>query len=160
MIKSVTKSWPSWKSGKQAKNRNFPISTVNYQRYTKFTSRHMFLWMTNAMQLVEIPLSITKDVKIQDGHQLWLKKSFSVFGKWQETQTMKFNSHHYTLSLPYLSHRKFSQLSYEPGCSHELWCQEYATWHWNKYVLILYTLFYTHIQRYTAVAGTKCYKTM
>ena len=36
----------------------------------------MFLWMTNAMQLVKISLRITKDVKIQDGRQLWLKKSF------------------------------------------------------------------------------------
>ena len=38
----------------------------------------MFLWMTNAMQLVKISLRITKDVKIQDGRQLWLKKI--VFG--------------------------------------------------------------------------------
>ena len=38
----------------------------------------MFLWMTNAMQLVKIALRITKDLKIQDGRQLWLKKSFSV----------------------------------------------------------------------------------
>ena len=36
----------------------------------------MFLWMTNAMQLVEISLRITKDVKIQDGRQLWLKNRF------------------------------------------------------------------------------------
>ena len=33
----------------------------------------MFLWMKNSMQLVKIPLRITKDVKIQDGRQLWLK---------------------------------------------------------------------------------------
>ena len=30
----------------------------------------MLLWMTNAMQLVEISLPITKDVKIQDGRQI------------------------------------------------------------------------------------------
>ena len=59
----------------------------------------MFLWMTNAMQLVEISLRITKDVKIQDGRILWLKKSFSVSGKHQDTQIMKFNSNPYTLSL-------------------------------------------------------------
>ena len=34
----------------------------------------MYLWMTNAMHLVKIPLRITKNVKIQDGRQLWLKK--------------------------------------------------------------------------------------
>ena len=33
----------------------------------------MFLWATNAIQLVKISLHITKDVKIQDGRQLWLK---------------------------------------------------------------------------------------
>ena len=36
----------------------------------------MFLWMKNAMQLVKISLFITKDVKIQDGRQLWLKNRF------------------------------------------------------------------------------------
>ena len=53
----------------------------------------MFLWMTNAMKLVKISFRITKDVKIQDGRQFWLKKSFSVLGKQQDTQIMKFNSH-------------------------------------------------------------------
>ena len=33
----------------------------------------MLLWKTNAMQLVKISFRITKDVKIQDGRQLWLK---------------------------------------------------------------------------------------
>ena len=41
----------------------------------------MFWWMTNTMKLVKISLCITKDVKIQDGRQLWLKKSFSVLGE-------------------------------------------------------------------------------
>ena len=36
----------------------------------------MFLWMTNAMQLVKISLRFTKDVKIKDGRQLWLKNRF------------------------------------------------------------------------------------
>ena len=39
---------------------------------------YMFLWMTNAMQLAKISLRITKDVKIQDGHQLWLKNVFGI----------------------------------------------------------------------------------
>ena len=61
---------------KQAKKWNFLISASKYQKYTKFTSRSMFLWMTNAMQLVKISLRITKDIKIQDGRQLWLKNRF------------------------------------------------------------------------------------
>ena len=56
---------------KQAKRWNFLISTSNYQIYTKFTSRYMFMWMTNTMQLVKISLRITKDAKIRDGRQLW-----------------------------------------------------------------------------------------
>ena len=61
---------------KQAKKWNLLISASKYQKYTKFTFRYMFLWMTNAMQLVKISLRITKDVKIQDGRQLWLKHRF------------------------------------------------------------------------------------
>ena len=56
---------------KQAKKWNFFISASNYQRYTKLTSRYMFCWMKNTMELVKISLRITKDVKIQDGRQLW-----------------------------------------------------------------------------------------
>ena len=52
---------------KQAKNTNFLIATSYYQRYTKFTSRYMFLRITNTMKLVKISVHITKDVKIQDG---------------------------------------------------------------------------------------------
>ena len=52
------------------------VSTSNYQRYTNFTSGYKFLWMKNAMQLVKISLRIVKDVKIQDGRQLWLKHRF------------------------------------------------------------------------------------
>ena len=36
-----------------------------------------------------------------------VKKSFSVLGKQQDTQIMKFNSHPYTLSLQYPSYRIF-----------------------------------------------------
>ena len=56
---------------KQAEKWDFLISAFNYQRYTKFTSRYMFQWMKNTMKLVTISLRINKDVKIQDGHQLW-----------------------------------------------------------------------------------------
>ena len=38
----------------------------------------MFLWMTNAMQLFKITLRITKDVKIQDGRQIWLEIVFGI----------------------------------------------------------------------------------
>ena len=61
---------------KQAKKWKFLISASKYQKYTNFTSRYMFLWMSNAMQLVKITLRITKDVKTQDGRQLWLKNRF------------------------------------------------------------------------------------
>ena len=61
---------------KQAKKWNFHISASKYQKYAKFTSRYMFLWMTNAMQLAKISLRFTKDVKIQDDRQLWLKNRF------------------------------------------------------------------------------------
>ena len=84
-------------------------------------------------------------------------------GERQEAQILKFNvpPPPYTLSLSCPSYSKFSQLSYEPGCSHKLWCIKCATWLWKKYVLIFSkTLFYTHIQRHTAAAGTKCYETI
>ena len=61
---------------KQAKKWNFLISASKYPKYTKYTSRYMFLWMTNAMQSVKISLRITKDAKIHDGRQLWLKIRF------------------------------------------------------------------------------------
>ena len=67
---------PLVKIPKKAKKWNFLISASKYQKYTKFTARYMFWWMTNAMQLVKISLRITKDVKIQDGRQLWLKNRF------------------------------------------------------------------------------------
>ena len=115
----------------------------------------MFLWMTNVMQLVKISLRFTKDVKIQDGRQLWLK-SFSVLGKQQDTQIMKFNSHPYTHSLEYPSYSKFSQLSYESGCSHAFWCRECATWHSNKYVLVLLNfILYTYPKIYCSCRHKK-----
>ena len=58
-----------WKN--KPKNENFLVSASIYQRYTKFTCRYMFLWMTNTMKLVKISLRVTKYVKIQDGRQLW-----------------------------------------------------------------------------------------
>ena len=45
IVKSVTKSYPRENPEKQAKNRNFLISSSNYQRYAKFTSKYMFLWI-------------------------------------------------------------------------------------------------------------------
>ena len=49
----------------KTKNINFRISTTNYHRYTQFTSRYMFLTMTNTTILVKNSLPITKDFKIQ-----------------------------------------------------------------------------------------------
>ena len=65
----VKKVAPRENPEKQAKKWNFLIPASKYQKYTKFTSRYMFLWVTNAMQLVKISLRITKGVKIQDGRQ-------------------------------------------------------------------------------------------
>ena len=48
-------------------------------------------------------------------------------GERQETQILKFNSPPYTLSLQCPSNSKFSQLSYEPGCSRELWSRKCST---------------------------------
>ena len=48
--------------------------------------------MKNTMKLVKSSLHITKDVKIQDGHHLWFKKSFSVLGERRETQISKIKS--------------------------------------------------------------------
>ena len=62
---------PLVKIRKQAKKWNFLISASYYQRYKKFTSRYMFWWMANTMKLVKISLRATKDVKMQDGRQLW-----------------------------------------------------------------------------------------
>ena len=143
MIKFVSKSCPSWKSGKSCQNRNFFISTFNYQRYTKFTTRYMFLWTTNAMKLVKVSLRITKDVKIQDGCQLWLKISISVLGKRQETQIMTFNSHPYTLSLQCRSYRKFSQLSQESGAGNALHGFEISMfWFFLNFILYTYPKIY------------------
>ena len=63
MIKFVSKSCPRENPEKQAKKGNFLISASEYQKYTKLTSRC-------------ISLRIIKDVKTQDGHQLWLKNRF------------------------------------------------------------------------------------
>ena len=53
--------------------KNKPKSEISLSQLliTKFASRYMFWWMTNTMKLVKISLRITKDVKIQDGRQLW-----------------------------------------------------------------------------------------
>ena len=79
-----------------------------------------------------------------------VEKSFSVSGKQEDNAIMKFNSHPYTLSLQYPSYSKFSQLSYEFGCSRAFWCRKCATWHWNKYVLILLNcILYTYPKIYS-----------
>ena len=78
----------------------------------------MFLWITNAMQLVKISLRITKDVKIQEGRQLWLKNGF----RYQASTKIPklWNLTHTTTHLICNIHliATYSQLSYESGCSH------------------------------------------
>ena len=49
----MTKSCPSRKSENKPKKRNFLISNSNDQRYTKLTSRYMFLRMAKEMKLAK-----------------------------------------------------------------------------------------------------------
>ena len=65
--------WLSQRKCWKTKNRNFSISTSNYNRYTQFISRYMFLRMTNTVALAKNSLHIKKDFKIHDGHQFWQK---------------------------------------------------------------------------------------
>ena len=55
--------WLSQRKCRKNKYRNFCISTFNYQRYTQFISRYMFLGMTNTMILLKKSLYIKKDFK-------------------------------------------------------------------------------------------------
>ena len=69
---------------KQAKKGNLLISASEYQKYTKFTSRHMFSWMMNAMQLVKKNVAYHQRRLIKNGHQSWLKIVFGI-SKQQDT---------------------------------------------------------------------------
>ena len=89
----------------------------------------MFLWKTNVMQLVINFFVYHQRRQNPKWPLIMVKKSFSVLGKQQDTQIMKLNSHPYTLNLQYPYYSKFSQLSYESGCSHAFWCRGCAAWH-------------------------------
>ena len=56
----VFSKWLSRKICRKTKNRNFHISKSNYQKYTQFTSRYMFLRMTNTTILVKKILHISQ----------------------------------------------------------------------------------------------------
>ena len=71
----------------------------------------MFVWMTNAMQLVKISLRINKDVKIQDGRrQLWLKNRF----RYQTSSKVpeSWNSSHTPTHLVFIIHLIANFLSF------------------------------------------------
>ena len=68
--------WLPLKKCQKSKNRNFSIWTSNYQRYTKFTSRYMFLRM-----IIKNSWRIKRCFKIPDGRQFWPKKSFSLWNQ-------------------------------------------------------------------------------
>ena len=68
--------WLSRRKCWKTKNRNFLFSTSNYHRYTQFTSRYMFLRMTNTVILVKNSLHIKKDFKIHDSRQFWPKNRY------------------------------------------------------------------------------------
>ena len=159
MIKSLSKSCLSWKSRKTSQNRNFLISTSNSQRYTKFTSRYMFLWMKHGMQLVKISFRITKDVKIQDGHQLWLKNRSRYYasGKkpklWNLTHTPTHLVCNVHLIANFLSFHMSLFVIINRGAGNVL--------HGIGISMFLFFLNFIHIsKKYTATAGTECYKTM
>ena len=53
-------NWLSRRKCRKTKNKNFRISNSSYHRYTQFTSRYMFLGMTNTVILVKKILYTTK----------------------------------------------------------------------------------------------------
>ena len=74
-------AFSKWLSRSKCQKKNIRNSTSNYHRYTQFTSRYMFLRVTNTVILVNNSLHIKKDFKIQDGPHMWPKKSFSVWNQ-------------------------------------------------------------------------------
>ena len=75
--------WLSQRKWRKTQNRNLRISTSNYHRYTEFTSRYMFLRMTDMVTLVINSLHMKKDFKIQDGHHFGEKIVLGM--KWTDT---------------------------------------------------------------------------
>ena len=67
MIKSVTQSCPSWIPGKTSRKYKFPYPNFQLSEIYKIYLQIYVFVDKNAMQLVKIPLRVTKDVKIQDG---------------------------------------------------------------------------------------------
>ena len=78
--KYTTKSCPSWKSGKSSQNWHFLISTSNYQRYTKFTTRYIFGDDKYDEVILKKVKGITINVKTKDCRQKW-PKSFSIWNQ-------------------------------------------------------------------------------
>ena len=115
--------------------------------------------MTNAMQLVKISLRITKDVKIQDGRQLWLKNRFRYQASskipklWNVTHTPAHLVCNIYIAI-FLSFHVSLVVVMHFGAGNVLHGIEISMFWFDQ------TLFYTHIQRYTAAAGTKSCKTM
>ena len=118
----------------------------------------MFLLMTNAMQFVKISLRITKDVKIQDGRQLWLKNRFryqvstEIHKLWNLTHTPTHLVCNIHLIANFLSFHMSLVVVMHFGAGNALHGIEISMF-W-----FYLTLFHTHIQRYTAAAGTKSCK--
>ena len=69
-VKSAIFNITAMKKCRNIKNRNCHRSNSNYHNYTNFTSKYMFLRVTNKMQLFLKFLLIIKGFKIQDGRQL------------------------------------------------------------------------------------------
>ena len=87
-----------------------------------------------------------------------VKRSFSLLSEWRETQILKFNTDPNALSFQCPSYRYLFSFHMilvvvmSCGAGNARHGFEISMFYFSK------TLFYTHIQRYTAAVGTKCYK--
>ena len=111
------------------------------------------------MQLVKISLHITKDVKILGGRQLWLKNPFwyqassKIPKLWNLTHTPTHLVCNIHLIANFLSFHMSLVVVMHFGAGNAL--------HGSKISMFWFysTLFYIHIQRYTAAAGTETCRT-
>ena len=55
-----------------ARFKNFHISIINYNKWTQFTSKYIFLRVANSVKLVKNGLLVIKELKIQDDCQFCL----------------------------------------------------------------------------------------
>ena len=100
----------------------------------RFNRRHQWSVSTKYIPYLALTAELW-DVFCENLGENWPRyNGTALLGERQEAQILKFNAPPpppYTLSLSWPSYSKFSQLSYEPVCSRELWCRKCAMWLWN-----------------------------